>query len=46
MAKIVINLPYPDDEFNYGRLIGLLDEFLHENLDLGGWDYKIYRLDD
>ncbi len=44
MTKIIINMPYSDDEFNYAQLIQGLDEYLHQMLDSGDWKYEIYRM--
>lgn len=44
MTKIIINMPYSDDEFNYAQLIQGLDEYLHQMLDSAGWQYEIYRM--
>jgi len=43
MTKIIIRLPYTDDEFNYGAMIAEVDEFLHQKLDSEDRKYEIYR---
>lgn len=44
MVKIVISLPYDDSEFNYAQMIQGLNEYLHQMLDSGDWEYEIYRM--
>ncbi len=43
MIKIIIRLPYSDDEFKYDILISDLDKFLHKQLDKDGWKFEIIK---
>ena len=43
MTKIIIRLPYPNDEFKYDTFISDLETFLHQKLDPKDWKYEIYR---
>jgi hypothetical protein len=43
MTKIIIRLPYTNDEFKFDTLISDLERFLHQKLDSKGWKYEIYR---
>ena len=43
MTKIIIRLPYPNDEFKYDTFISDLEKFLHQKLDSKDWKYEIYR---
>ena len=43
MTKIIIRLPYANDEFKYDTFISDLEKFLHQKLDSKDWKYEIYR---
>jgi len=43
MTKIIIRLPYPNDEFKYDTFISDLEKFLHQKLDSKNRKYEIYR---
>jgi len=43
MTKIIIRLPYPDDELKYDTFISDLEKFLHQKLDSKKRKYEIYR---
>jgi hypothetical protein len=42
MTKIIIRLPYPNDEFKYDTFISDLEKFLHQKLDPKKRKYEIY----
>ncbi len=44
MAKIIINLPSDDIDFNYSALIEDIDAYLQRRLSSGDCKYEIYRL--
>ncbi len=43
MTKIIIQLPYSDDEFKYYTLIHDIENFLHKQLDKEGWKFEIIK---